>query len=342
MSERIPVMVAGVGGASLGTEVFKCLRDAGRYDVYGCDISPYAYGHYQGGFAETFVIGREAYVDSVLALCRDNGIRAVIPGGEGPLALLGPAADLFKQASVHVAANCPEVIATCSDKQKTFERLAELDLPTPQTIAISTIDDFADPGYPCIVKPASDTGGSRFVFLASDQVEARQYAAYVLDKSGTVLLQEYVSHRDGEFTVGVLSLPDGRTVGSVAMRRLFNAKLSVLMESDAGLISSGYSQGLIDDYPEVCRDAEQIARALGSTGPINIQGRLRDGRLLPFEINPRFSASTYLRALAGFNEVDIYLQYVLADAAPPEISIRPGYYLRSLDEVAVDLYGLRQ
>ncbi|MBT9145434.1 MAG: hypothetical protein DDT42_01305 [candidate division WS2 bacterium] len=37
------VLIAGVGGASLGTEIFKSLRRSGNYSVVGADISPYAY-----------------------------------------------------------------------------------------------------------------------------------------------------------------------------------------------------------------------------------------------------------------------------------------------------------
>ena len=133
----------------------------------------------------------------------------------------------------------------------------------------------------------------------------------------------------------MLSLPDGEIAGSVALKRIFDSKLSVLARNKVGIVSSGYSQGLIDDFPALRADAERIAAAISSTGPINIQGRARDGRLLPFEINPRFSASTYLRALAGFNELDIYLQYVINGVSIGPEPLRPGYYLRSFSEVFV-------
>ena len=337
MSDTRRVLIAGIGGASLGTEILKCLRLVGGYEVFGCDISPHAFGHYQAGFAETFLVARDGYVDAVEELCVRHGIAAVIPGGEGPLGLLGPQAERFAAAGVHVAANSPDVVATCSDKARLFERLAALGVPMPRTVTVRDASQCGEVGYPCVVKPATGTGGSRFVFLAADRAEAELYAAFVLNNADAVLIQEYVPHDEGEFTVGVLSTPAGRLVGSVAMRRLFHAKLSVQFETAAGLISSGYSQGLIDEFPEVRSQSEAIARAIGSAGPVNIQARLRGGRLLPFEINPRFSASTYLRALAGFNEIDIYLRHVLDGRPLPAVAVRPGYYLRSLDELAVPL-----
>ncbi|HEY3083508.1 MAG TPA: ATP-grasp domain-containing protein [Chloroflexota bacterium] len=333
------VLVAGIGGASLGTEVLKCLRAAGRYRVFGCDISPLAYGHYQGAADETFVVPRDGYAEAVLELCRAHAVEALVPGGEEPLALLSARADELAAAGVFLAANSAEVVAECSDKARLFERLGRLGLPVPWTRSVTSLEQLGPPAdLPCplVVKPATGSGGSRFVFLLDDPADAPIYVKYLLAQRPIVLVQEYVPEGEGEFTVGVLHRPDGRLVGSVALRRLFHSQLSVLTRSDAGLISTGYSQGLIDDFPAVRAQAERVAAALGSVGPLNVQGRVRDGTLLPFEVNPRFSASTYLRALAGFNEVDLYLRCRDDAGRSHRPSVRPGYYLRSLTETWVD------
>lgn len=337
-----PILIAGIGGASLGTEILKCLNLTGNYEVFGCDISPFAYGHYQESFAKTFLVDRKRYVVSVIEICKANGIRAIIPGGEEPMTLLGSHASEFKAIGVHIAGNSPNVISTCENKQRLFDQLNLLGLPIPRTVAVHHENEIGDFPYPCVIKPATGTGGSRFVFLVSDYKEALLYSRYILDNCDTALLQEYISLDEGEFTIGVLSLPDSMLVGSIAMQRLFHAKLSVQTNTRMGLISSGYSQGLIDVFFEIRTQAEAIAKALGSTGPVNIQGRLRNGILLPFEINPRFSASTYLRAMAGFNEIDIYLQYILHNKESVTPQIRPGYYLRSLSEVFAPKEALKQ
>jgi carbamoyl-phosphate synthase large subunit len=330
------VLVAGIGGASLGTEILKCLAAAGRYRIYGCDISPHAFGHYQRLAAETFVVSRTQYVESVVALCKRLKSRVVIPGGEEPMVLLGAGEAALMDAGVRLASNSGAVIQLCSDKGVLFERLKELDFPTPRTVTVSQSKLFEDVGYPCVVKAATGTGGSSFVFLAADRAEAELYLTHILANRPTAVVQEYIPHdKGGEFTVGVLSLPDGKVVGSVAMQRLFHNKLSLASKTSVGLISSGYSQGLIADFPDIREQAEKLARTLGSVGPFNVQGRVREGLLIPFEINPRFSASTYLRAMAGFNEIDIYLRFVLEGERHAAESILSGYYLRSFTEVYV-------
>lgn len=335
------VLIAGIGGASLGSEIAKCLARAQRYTVYGCDISRFAAGHYSDRFRDTFVVDPDHYVPSVLALCRRVRVACIVPGGEAPTTLLARASAEVAAAGIRLAVNAASIIDICSDKARLFTRLRELRIPIPATVSVRDESAADDLPYPCVVKPATGSGGSAFVFLAATRAEGRLYVRYLLDNGQRVVAQEYVPVDDGEFTVGVLTLPNGRLVGSVALRRLFHAKLSVSVKTRTGLISSGYSQGLIDDFPEIRAQAERMAAALGSVGPLNIQGRVRDGVLVPFEINPRFSASTYLRAMAGFNETDLFLQWLLHGAVPAPEPLRSGYYLRDLAEVYVEAKALK-
>jgi len=335
MNKQPRVLIAGIAGGSLGTEILKCLALAGGYSVFGGDVSSLAYGHYCKGFEETFLVDRKHYLDSILAACRARAIEVIIPGGEEPLTLLSEGRDRFDQAGIQFAGNSAGVIKLYSDKQATFSALAQLGFEIPLTVAATNALVLDNMRYPCVIKPAKGGGGSSSVFLAETRDGAATYINYLLQHDRIPIVQEYIAPDEGEFTIGVLTFPDGTLVGSVALRRMFNSKLSVLLQSKVGVISSGYSQGLIDEFPEFRATAERISLAIGSVGPLNIQGRVRNGIFVPFEINPRFSASTYLRALAGFNEVDIYLQFLINRVRNNPAPLRPGYYLRSLAEVFV-------
>ena len=331
----IRVLIAGIGGASLGTEILKSLVLAGRYRIFGSDISKLAFGHACEGFETTYVVDRDNYIGDTLRICREQGIECIIPGGEQPLRILAEASDELCAAGIHLAANSPRVVRLFTDKRTTFEFLRQIGIQTPQTVVSTSLVDLDAMSYPCVVKPATGSGGSAFVFLANDRREARLYVDYLLNNNQVALLQEYIPEDEGEFTIGVLCLPNRQLVGSVALRRVLGPKLSVHFRGDHGVISSGYSQGLIEEFPEYCEVAERIALAAESEGPMNVQGRVRNGVFLPFEINPRFSASTYLRAMAGFNEIDHYLQFVRTGVPGSRPALRPGYYLRSLTEAYV-------
>ncbi len=340
--QKIPVLVAGIGGASLGTEIVKALVLAGRYAVYGCDISPHAYGHYMEGPEQTFLADPGDYVASIARMCRENGIRYVIPGGEQPLALLAGNREALGASGAVLAANSGRVMRLFRNKFEGLSLIRDKGFPVPAMAAPRSPDELDDMPMPCVVKPSEGSGGSDAVFLANDLAEARLYVTYLLRNAKSPIVQRFIPETEGEFTVGVLHLPDGRLAGSIAMQRSFHSKLSVRDRTRVGIISSGYSQGTIADFPEVRKAAEAIATAVGSVGPLNVQGRMKDGVFYPFEINPRFSATTYLRALAGFNEVDFLLQFLETGDCPLPGPIREGYYLRSLCETFVPPSDLKR
>src|SRR5438552_8137503 len=184
MNGKAKVLITGIGGASLGTEILKSLEAAGRYETFGCDISPFAFGHFQGGFRSTFRVSAEDYVNGVMQLCHDHKIQAVIPGGEEPLRLLSSQADVFRRADVYLAANSPEVTKLCSDKARFFEYAQSAGFTTPKTLCVRSLDEVDEFCLPCVVKPATGTGGSSFVFLATNIGEAKLYAAYLLANRG--------------------------------------------------------------------------------------------------------------------------------------------------------------
>ena len=62
-----------------------------------------------------------------------------------------------------------------------------------------------------------------------------------------------------------------------------------------------------------------------------------DGTLYPFEVNPRFSGSTYIRALMGFNEPDLLIRHhIHGEPFPDPVAYRFGHVVRALVERVVD------
>ena len=330
------ILIAGIGGASLGVEIAKSLRLAGGYNVFGCDISPLAFGHYSGQCDRTFVISRDRYIDALLDVCTRQAIDVVVAGGDQPARLLAADSARIAKAGVRLAGNSAEVVSAMADKAQCFERLRALGIRIPRTVSLDDSAALADAPVPAVIKPSSDSGGSTFVFFARNREEVALYAAYLRNNGLNPIAQEYLPHEPGEFTVGVLSSPGGEVEGAVVLRRSFHVKLSVMAKGNDFLISSGYSQGYIGPFPQIAATAISIAQMIGSRGPINVQGRFdKDGEFVPFEINPRFSASTYLRALAGFNEVDHHIRQLCGLRPVNPLAIKSGWYLRGLNEVAV-------
>ena len=339
--DALRVLIAGIGGGSLGLEIFKCLRLAGGYELIGTDISEKALGLYEKGFKRTVLLPRSddtTYARNLLDVCRSENVQFVAPGAEKVHSILNQERDIFQKAGIHLLINSREVVDLCSSKLKTLLFLQQHGVPVPETRRVESESDCEGLSrFPYIVKPSEGAGASNLIFLAEDTNEIRFFIGYLLRRGYKAAVQQYLNSKD-EVTIGVLSTPDGQVVGSIALRRFLESKLSISTQYRDRVISSGWSQGEIRDFADIRRQAEHIARVVGSRWALNIQGRVdADGTFYPFEINPRHSGTSYLRALAGFNEPHYLLQCLAGRQPLPALQIREGYYLRGLAEAAVPL-----
>lgn len=337
------VLVAGIGGASLGTEIMKCLRLSDRYEIFGCDISRYAYGHYAGLASYTEVLSSERYSKELLDYAFRKKIDGIIAGAGTPLHLLNEMQPALAAAGITLIGNNTRTVSLAKDKRAVADVFDKAGILHPKWIAPthSQDDRLRSLIVPLIVKPSSGSGASRFVFLAEDAAAASIYIDYLIRNGLPPIVQEYVPDDEGEFSVGALNRSDGSWVGAIVMRRAFINELSIRSKTKLGTISSPYGQGEFGAFPEVVAAARDIASALKSTGPLNIQGRMRRGQFFPFEVNARFSGSCFVRALAGFNEVDLVTGELLLGERMQMPQIRFGWALRGLSEVFVEKKTLK-
>ena len=345
MSPRV-VLVTGVGGGGIGEQVVKALRLAGRsYSIVGGDAQPRSLGL---GEVDLPVIlplaSAPEYLDVVFSVCGRLGVRGVYPGSEPELLALSSARARFAAQGIVLFANSPPVIATGLDKAATAAFLDGNGYLSPRSMVVTTPAELeAVPFLPAILKPNTGGGGSANVFVAQTPGELRLFGTYLLENGVRCLVQEYLGTAADEYTVGVLSDLDGMFVNSIAVRRNILAAFSNRFRvpnrtgnpgfGDQLVVSNGISQGEIGGFPEVTGACERIAQALDSRGPLNIQCRLVDGAVRIFEINPRFSGTTSLRALVGFNEPDLlYRRHVEGETLIPRFGYRSGHIARGVRE----------
>jgi carbamoyl-phosphate synthase large subunit len=342
---NVTVLVTGVGGAAVGNQVLKALRLAEtKYRLVAADASPENLNLAQVELAHVLPAASDPrYLDQIVAICRAEQVDVVVPGSEPELKLLIHFREHLTSLGILLLTNDPQVIDLCTDKMATYQFLQEHGFPAPRSVLVEKEADITMPAdFPLILKPARDSGGSRNVFIAQEEDELLFFARYLLRNTDALLIQEYVGTAEEEYTIGVLSGLDGELLGSIALHRFIGDALSTRLtvpnrtaRSELGnklVVSSGFSHGTIRDFSEVRKKCEEIAAALGSRGPLNIQCRVVGGALIPFEFNPRFSGSTSIRALADFNEPDLLIRRELRGEKCPRPQFREGVILRSLRE----------
>jgi carbamoyl-phosphate synthase large subunit len=348
--ERVTVVVTAVGGGGLGEQLIKALRLADiDYRIVGTDVDAASKGLMEVDVAELVPSAREpGFTAALLELCERHTARALLCGSESELKVLDRDREEFSKRQIFLPINSPTVLRTCLDKVETAAFLAAHGFGAPRWKAIASLAELSDfPYLPAVLKPSVGGGGSANLYLAQTARELAFFAEHLLGIYPQFIAQEYVGRPDAEFTVGVLSDMDGEVLNSIAIRRHILPALSNRLKvpnrtgrSDLGpmlAISNGVSQGEVGAFPDVTGPCEAIARALGSRGALNIQCRLVAGEVVVFEINPRFSGTTSLRAMMGYNEPDVLIRrHVLKETIEPRFPYSSGLVLRGLAEVLVD------
>lgn len=347
MKDRaVTVLVTAIGGGGHGEQIVKALREAPRtrYRIIGGDASPLCP---QFALVDQPVIMPKAsepvFVEAVLAICKKYDVSAVFHGCEPELHALSNARSQFDEAGIFLPINPKSVIDTCMNKECTTQFLSAHGFGHPSTRVLRCQGDVdATVRFPVVVKPTSG-GGSRDCYIAQDRAELQNLSEYLRVGHCEFVVQEYVGTFEDEYTAGVLHDMDGNFINSIALHRKLNGALNTrtsvrnrTRRSELGewlVISSGVSHGYVGRFPEITGPCERIAKALGVRGTINIQCRLVNGVIRVFEINPRFSGTTSVRAIMGYNEPDILIsRHLFGDNIETRFAYREGWILRFLRE----------
>ena len=309
------ILVTGVGGRSVGHQILHALSEAeDRYRILVADAAAFSFGLYLGHKPFLVPLASDpGYTERIACIVREEGVRAILPGTEPEVRALAPHKEAFLKLGCHILANPAKVVDICSDKGVLDTWLTNNGFATPRTCPLENWRELAQAvGFPLVGKPGRDTGGSRGVMLLCNEDEVLQYAQHAVPGS---LAQEYVPDENHEYTVGVLLAPEGgRVIDSIVLKRELTG-LSLGSSRSVGAehyaISTGYSQGFIVKNAFIKQRCEELALAIGAAGPLNIQCRHHGGDIKVFEVHPRFSGTTSIRASVGFNEPDVLLRMLL-------------------------------
>lgn len=342
-NSEIRVLITGVGGGSVGREIMKAFKlSKHKYKIVSADMSAKSPGLFET--KDRYLVPAATssdYIDYMLKLCKKEVIQVIAPGSDPEIEQISKNIKLFEEQDIKVLVNPWNVIKMCVDKYELMNFLESKNVKCPPFFLFENESDLKKiDSYPVVIKPRFGAG-SRNVSIAQDKEEAIFFSKYLKKYGAEPLIQKYVGSHEEEFTIGVLYLDNGKLVTSIAMKRMLGSGLStrqIIEEPQTKtkyVISSGLSQGQIDDFKEIRLMGEKITKVLQANGPINIQCRLVNSEIMPFEINPRFSGTTGARSLVGYNEPDMFCRYLFYNEIPTQISYKHGYVMRDLIETFI-------
>ena len=311
------VLVTGVGGRSVGHQILSALeRVRDRYRVVATDADRFSFGLYAADARYLVPSARDPkYLPAIFEIVERERVQVVLPGTEAELRVLAAARAELQSRGCALIASEPAIVDRCLNKATLSRWLTEHGYLAPQTAdAGGWADLAARVGYPLVGKPSEESGGSKGVEILADEDEVRRFVDLHARRGTAVLVQEYVGTPETEYTVGVMVDAGGRLIDSIVLhRRLSGLSLgaSRVIDGTWYALSTGYSQGFIETQARIAATCEALALEMGVRGPANIQLRLDGEAVKIFEVHPRFSGTTSIRADCGFNEPDVLIRNLL-------------------------------
>jgi len=207
-----------------------------------------------------------------------------------------------------------------NDKYLTYKFLKEHGLNYPET-HLPSETDISKLRYPRILKPRVGAR-SKDVYVVKSSEELLQKMRLVKEP----IVQEMIGDKHSEYTCGVLCFDD-KLVSSIVLHRYLKEGNTCIAEYR-------------NDYDRrIYNYVEKITLQLKPNASCNMQLRTDpSGEPYLFEINPRFSGTTYIRSLFGYKEVEYTIKHLLGMKTGP-FHLRTGRAYRYYEEKLLERCG---
>ena len=315
------ILITGAG-ALLGQGILRCLDySENPYFVISADPDIRATGHALA--KKSYVVPKASednFVNKIEEIIEKEQIEIVFIGTDVELPIFSEKKKYLEEKyKLKVVVSDPDVIKIANDKWLTAEFLRRNNFPYPKSAlttdkeAIQSLKKEKD--FPFIAKPV-DGARSKGLKTIKNEADLQEVCSY----KNNLVVQEKIKEDEGEFTTGCI-VTEGKCV----------AVVSLVRDLRDGNTWRAYRDG---DSPYDKKIAE-IAEKLGVDGPVNFQYRIRKGEPVVFEINCRFSGTTPLRLMYGFNEVEALVEYYLEGKEVVRPKLKSGTVLRTFSDVFV-------
>lgn len=292
----IRILVTGVGSL-LGQGILKSIQGSSlECKVIGTDYFPSAVGLYwvDKGYILPDILKpniiESEWINALINVINQEKITIVLPGLDFEIPLLAKNKSIIEnKTGVTLLVSSEKVVSLGNDKWETVNYLKNNGFNYPNSSLPETVESFIQSNrFPLIVKPRFGHT-SENVFLVKNEKELNE-AVETCDKP---IIQEYLENPEQEYTCGVTCI-DHEILTLISLRRT--------------LKNGNTQQAFCERTEEIDAYIRKLTLSLKPYGPLNFQLILTERGPVVFEINPRFSGTTPIRALFGVNEVEAVIR----------------------------------
>lgn len=252
--------------------------------------------HVSDGYFQVPKVTDKAYISTLLQICKNNGIKLIIPTIDTELLILSENIRLFREKGIFISISNIELIKKCRDKRLTNELFSELSISIPKQFDKNNLE------YPLFAKPYNGSL-SKGIFIAE---KSEDIADDQLNNPEMMFMQ-YISPAEyDEYTIDCYFDRNSALKCIVPRKRIFIR---------AGEINKGVTR----KNTIVAELSKKLSTLKGARGCLTIQVFLnkQNSEILGIEINPRFGGGYPLSYFAGANYPQWLIKEYLLDENIP-------------------------
>lgn len=296
--------------------------------VYAANSHPYAsaLAEADGGFVVPELTD-PSYLDTILSICRQFEIQAVVSLFDLELPILASAQERFAKEGIRILVSSPQVINICNDKWKTSQFLETAGLLAPKTFIdlqlVKQALDEAQLHFPLFIKPRWGMGS---IGLLEAQDESELSLLYA--RAERIIHQSYLSSESvqtpGQMVV-IQEKLNGQEYGLDVVNDLEGNYITTFVKKKIAMRSGETDVAITEDNPELVHVGETLSKHLGHVANLDVDVFLTNNGPHVLELNPRFGGGYPFSHLAGANLPAAIVAWLQGRASPPEyVSIRPN------------------
>jgi len=312
----IRILVTGVG-SNLGQGILKSISGSSlECTLTGTDYFPSAVGLYwvDKGYILPDVlkpgIDEEEWIEKLINIIKHEKVNIVLPGLDFEIPILARnKSTIQEQTGAVLVVSSEEVVTIGDDKWETVKYLKDNNFHYPESCLPDQINNLDwVKSFPLIVKPRFGHT-SENVFLVKNELELHKS----IQNCHKPIIQEYLSDVGKEYTCGATFI-NGEIITLISLRRT--------------LKNGNTQQAFCEKTEEIDAYIKKLTFSLKPFGPINFQLRLTERGPVVFEVNPRFSGTTPIRAKFGVNEVEAFINKIMGTTTGSEYKEKKGVVIR--------------
>ena len=298
------VLVTGIGGM-VGQGVLRNLKNSGKsLHIIGVNILEVSAGnHLCDRVVKVPYAYDPNYIERMLEICKNEKVELIIPTTDYEGFILSKNASKFP---CEIAVSGESAVDIFLDKYKTYVEFHKNDIPFAASYLPS---NYQGEFTKNIVKPR-DGRGSRDIHLNPKNPRSFDDSFVIQD-----LLE------GDEITTSFYVDRNRKNIGSITFKRSLSQGATSVAE-----VVFEYDQ-------ELEKIIEKMIKAFDIKGSCNIQSKVTDKGIIPFEINCRISGTNSIRSQFGFDDVVFTLNDFLLKEEIKDVKVLPGSAIRCTVDV---------